>query len=61
MVSFYIWLSIFTNNETLLVILKFDLTSRRVGRIYALSIEVLHHELSTSVFDHTLSELSRGN
>ena len=41
MVSLYIWLSIFTNNETLLIILKFDLSSSKVlGRIYALSIAV---------------------
>ena len=42
MVSFYIWLSICTNNETLRITWKFDLSSRGVlGRIYALSIEVL--------------------
>ena len=42
MVSWYIWLSIYTNNEILGIIWKFDLSSRGVlGRIYALSIEVL--------------------
>ena len=42
MVSLYIWLSIYTNNEILCIIWKFDLSSRGVlGRIYALSIEVL--------------------
>ena len=42
MVSLYIWLSIYTNNETLRIIWKFDLSSRGgLGRIYALSIEVL--------------------
>ena len=42
MVSLYIWLSIYTNNEILCIIRKFDLSSRGVlGRIYALSIEVL--------------------
>ena len=46
MVSFYIWLSICTNNETLRIIWKFDLSSRGVlGRIYALSIEVLTQKL----------------
>ena len=42
MVSLYIWLSLYTNNKTLRIIWKFDLSSRGVlGRIYALSIEVL--------------------
>ena len=42
MVSLYIWLSIYNNNKTLRIIWKFDLSSRGVlGRIYALSIEVL--------------------
>ena len=42
MVSLYIWLSIYTNNEILYIIWKFDLSSWGVlGRIYALSIEVL--------------------
>ena len=42
MVSVYIWLSIYTNNAILCIIWKFDLSSRGVlGRIYALSIEVL--------------------
>ena len=42
MVSLYIWLSIFTNNETHRIIWKFDLSLRGVlGRIYALSVEVL--------------------
>ena len=42
MVSLYIWLSIYTNNEILCIIWKFDFSSRGVlGRIYALSIEVL--------------------
>ena len=42
MVSLYIWLPICTNNETLRIIWKFDLSPRGVlGRIYALSIEVL--------------------
>ena len=42
MVSLYIWLSIYTNKEILRIIWKFDLSSRGVlGRIYALSIEVL--------------------
>ena len=42
MVSIYIWLPICTNNETLRIIWKFDLSPRGVlGRIYALSIEVL--------------------
>ena len=43
MVSLYIWLSIYTNNEIICIIWKFDLRSRGVlGRIYALSIEVLN-------------------
>ena len=43
MVSLYIWISIFTNNETLCIIWNFDLSLRGVlGRIYALSIEVLY-------------------
>ena len=43
MVSLYICLSIFTNKETLRIIWKFDLSPRAVlGRIYALSIEVLY-------------------
>ena len=42
MESLYIWLSIYTNNEIICIIWKFDLRSRGVlGRIYALSIEVL--------------------
>ena len=42
MVSLYIWLSIYTYNETLRIIWKFDFSSRGgLGRIYALSIEVL--------------------
>ena len=42
MVSVHIWLSIYTNNAILCIIWKFDLSSRDVlGRIYALSIEVL--------------------
>ena len=42
MVSVYIWLSIYANNAILCIIWKFDLSSRGVlGRIYALSIEVL--------------------
>ena len=42
MVSLYIWLSIYTNNEILCIIWKFDLSSRGVlGKIYALSIEVI--------------------
>ena len=42
MISLYIWLSIYTNNEILCINWKFDLSSRGVlGRIYALSIEVL--------------------
>ena len=42
MISVYIWLSIYTNNAILCIIWKFDLSSRVVlGRIYALSIEVL--------------------
>ena len=42
MVSLYIVLSIYTNNEILCIIWKFDRSSRGVlGRIYALSIEVL--------------------
>ena len=42
MVSVYIWLSIYTNNAILCIIWKFDLSSWGVlGRIYALSIEVL--------------------
>ena len=46
MLSLYIWLSIYTNNETLRIIWKFDLSPRGVlGRIYALSIEVLSHIL----------------
>ena len=41
-VSLYIWLSIYTNNEILCIIWKIDLSSRGVlGRIYASSIEVL--------------------
>ena len=44
MVSLYIWLSIYTNNEILCIIWKFDLSSHGVlGRIYALSIEVLYN------------------
>ena len=47
MVSIYIWLSIYTNNAILCIIWKFDLSSRGVlGRIYALSIEVLRSLLS---------------
>ena len=42
MVTWYIWLSIYTNNETLCIIWNLDLSSRGfLGRIYALSIEVL--------------------
>ena len=42
MESLYIWLSIYTNNEIICIIWKFDLRSRGfLGRIYALSIEVL--------------------
>ena len=42
MVSVHIWLSIYTNNAILCIIWNFDLSSRGVlGRIYALSIEVL--------------------
>ena len=42
MVSVHIWRSIYTNNAILCIIWKFDLSSRGVlGRIYALSIEVL--------------------
>ena len=42
MVSLYIWLSIYTNYETLRILWKFNLSSRGVlGRIYVLSIEVL--------------------
>ena len=42
MLSLNIWLSIYTNNEILCIISKFDLSSRSVlGRIYALSIEVI--------------------
>ena len=42
MVTWYIWLSIYTNNETLCIIWNFYLSSRGVlGRIYALNIEVL--------------------
>ena len=45
MVSVYIWLSIYTNNAILCIIWKFDLSSRGVlGRIYALSIEVLQRQ-----------------
>ena len=51
MVSLNIWLSIYTNNETLRIIWKFDLSSRRVlGRIYALSIEGLQQRQSIYVF-----------
>ena len=42
MISLYSWLSLYTNNEILCIIWKFDLSSRGVlGRTYALSIEVL--------------------
>ena len=42
MVRLYIWLLIYTNNEILCIIWKFDLSSWGIlGRIYALSIEVL--------------------
>ena len=42
MVSLYTLLSIYTNNEILCIIWIFDLSSRGVlGKIYALSIEVL--------------------
>ena len=55
MVSLYIWLSIYTNNEILCIIWKFDLSSQGVlGRIYALSIEVLDSEL----FDFVYSSLA---
>ena len=53
MVSIYIWLSIFrpTNNETLRIIWKFNLSLRGVlGRIYALSIEVLRHFYSPNKY-----------
>ena len=41
MVSLYIWLSIYTNIETLRIIWKFDLRSQgALGRIYPLNIEV---------------------
>ena len=47
MVSVYIWLSIYTNKTILCIIWKFDLSSRGVlGRIYALSIEVLYPTIS---------------
>ena len=47
MVTWYIWLAIYTKNETLSIIWNFDLTSRGVlGRIYALSIEVLIYVFS---------------
>ena len=52
-VSLYIWLSIYTNNRTLRIIWKFDLSSRGVlGRIYALSIEVLYQSCWTSTSTH---------
>ena len=42
MVSLYIWLSIYTNNQIPCIIWKFDLSSWGVlGSIYTLSIEVL--------------------
>ena len=42
MVSICIWLSIYTNNEILRIIRKFDLSSREVLlRINALNVEVL--------------------
>ena len=42
MVCLYIWLSKYTNNETLSIIWKFDLSPQGVlGRIYSLCIEVL--------------------
>ena len=54
MVSLYIWLSIYTNNEILCIIWKFDLSSRGVlGRIYALSIEVLTQSNSVAEWSAT--------
>ena len=51
MVSVHIWLSIYTNNAILCIIWKFDLSSRGVlGRIYALSIEVLCQNLKLKMF-----------
>ena len=42
MVSLYIWLWIHSNNKTLRIVCKCDLIPRgELGRIYALSIEVL--------------------
>ena len=47
MVSLYIWLSMYTKHVILCIIWKFDLSSRGVlGRIYALSIEVLATSLT---------------
>ena len=50
MVRLYIWLLIYTNNEILCIIWKFDLSSWGVlGRIYALSIKVLLDLASTGI------------
>ena len=52
MVSLYTWLWIYTNNEILCIIWKFDFSSRGVlGRIYALSIEVLYTETFVIVIE----------
>ena len=56
MVSLYIWLLIYTNNETLTW--KFDLSSWEIlGRIYALSIEVLSRGRSPSLQEETHGEI----
>ena len=60
MISVYIWLSIYTNNAILCIIWKFDLSSRGVlGRIYALSIEVLYILLIQNIIFTRLHNPSR--